>query len=156
MLDKVEEELRDFDKHPYKEYRHKRISGQKVMEFLRASGKRGGRKYVGFDKNGRSLRPGWKVFRNAFAAHFFGLEQSALQDYLEKSTKQNLVENEIYKPSISSPQSTVSSVWHYLLMTPLASVQEPLWVREDDMGVHGVADAIKKATPKDANEEEGK
>lgn len=155
MLDKIEAELREFNMRPYKDYRHRRISTEKVMYFLRAAGKRGGKKYVGFKKNGRSLRPRWKVFRNAFAAWFFGLDQSSLQDYLEKSTKQNVAENEIYNPSIVSPQSTVSGIWHYLLMTPLTLVKKPLWVSEDDMGLRGVSDAIEKAASKDADEEKG-
>jgi hypothetical protein len=156
MLEKVVAELREFEMRPHTDYRHKRVSSEKVMEFLSAPGKRGGRKYVGFDKNGKSLRPRWKVFRNAFAARFFGLEQSALQDYLEKSTKQNVMQSEIYEPTITPPRITVSGIWHYLLATPLASVQEPIWVSEDDMGFNGVADAIEKAISKGANDQDGK
>lgn len=154
MLEKIEAELRAFAMRPFKDYRHQRISSEKVMEFLRTIGRRGGRKYVGFKKSGRSLRPLWKVFRNAFAAWFFGLAQSTLQDYLEKSTKQRVAESEIYKPSIIPSQSSLSRIWHYLLMSPLVAIQEPIWVSNDNIGFRGFADAIEKATSNDDEDEE--
>ncbi|HEX8173979.1 MAG TPA: hypothetical protein VF543_02550 [Pyrinomonadaceae bacterium] len=155
ILAKVEVELRSFSRRPYTDFRHTRISGERVMEFLRDDGEKGGRKFVGFNEDGKSLRQSWKVFRNAFAAWFFGLDQSSVQDYLEKSTKESVVNDEVYIPSLLAPQSTVSGIWHYLLGTPLATAQEPIWIREDDMGFRGVADAIEKTTFKPAEDEEG-
>jgi hypothetical protein len=156
MLDNIEAALLDFDRQPYKDYRHRRISPRKVMEFLKAPGKRGGRQYVGSDRNGKSLRPSWKVFRNSFAARFFGLDRTSLQHYLERAPKQKIVEDEIYQPSIIPQRSTVSRLLYYLCITPLTSASEPIWVREDGMGFNGVADAIKKAKARVTEEVGGK
>lgn len=86
----------------------------RVMEFLRENGERGGRRFVAFDAEGNSFRPTWKNFRNAFAAWFFNLEQSVVQQYLEVAGKQDVVLDQVYEPSLDYPKTTVFRIFLYL------------------------------------------
>jgi hypothetical protein len=125
------------------------IYAHRVMEFLRDNGEKGGKRFVGFDKDGNSPRPRWVVFRNAFAAWFFDLDQSAVQKYLERARKQEVAVDEVYEPSMAYPKTTVARILHYLLTKPLVTVREPVLLREDDIELDDIENAIKKV-PLDA------
>lgn len=123
------------------------IYANRVMEFLQDDGEKGGKRFVGLDKDGNSPRPRWVVFRNAFAAWFFDLDQSAVQKYLERARKQDVAVNEVYEPSMVYPKTTVARILHYLLTRPLVTVREPVLLNESDIEMDDIEEAIKKLHP---------
>jgi hypothetical protein len=125
------------------------IYASRMMEFLRQGGKKGGRRFIGFDAEGNSLRTTWKDFRNAFAAWFFNLKQSAVQQYLEDAKKQNIVLDEIYEPSPTYPTTTIARIFTYLLTKPLIFARGPVLLRESVVGMGGIEEAIKKVSSND-------
>jgi hypothetical protein len=121
------------------------IYAHRVMEFLQDDGDKGGKRFIGFDKDGNSPRPRWVVFRNAFAAWFFDLDQSAVQKYLERARKQDVAIDEVYEPSMVYPKTTVARILQYLLTKPLVTAREPVSLREIDIELDDIEEAIKKA-----------
>jgi hypothetical protein len=122
------------------------IYAHRVMEFLQDNGEKGGKRFVGFDKDGNSPRPRWVVFRNAFAAWFFDLEQSAVQKYLERARRQDVAVNEVYEPSMVYPKTTVARILHYLLTKPLVTIREPVLLNEADIELDDIEKAINKVS----------
>lgn len=125
------------------------IYANRVMEFLTQGGKKGGKRFVGFDAEGNSLRTTWKDFRNAFAAWFFKLKQSAVQQYLEDAKKQNIVLDEVYEPSLAYPTTTIARIFTYLLTKPLVFARDPVLLRESDVGMHGIEEVINRVSSDD-------
>lgn len=123
VLKKIKQKLTDFEQQPYSDYTSRRISARAVMKFLRDKGTKGGRGYVGYDSEGESLRPTWKVFRNAFLAWLFHLERDSVQDYLEKAAKLEAVDD-FYQYSWTKPSTSVISMVTHLLASPLVTIQE--------------------------------
>ena len=154
ILDKLESALIDFEKQPLMGVNANQISTERIMEFLRTGGKKGGKRFVGNNKDGNWKRPNWKIFRNAFAAWFFGLDQSAVRTYLNRALKQGVTEDNIYQPSFVSPKSSVPRIWSYLLTTPLVAVREPVTLSESDIIIDDLEAAIKTAS-ESAEEGEG-
>jgi hypothetical protein len=144
VLEKLEVVLREFEKRPVRSYRP--ITTNRMMEFLKDSGARSGRRFVWLNEDGNSVRPRWLVFRNAFAAWFFDLDQSTIQEYLERAKKQHVVFDDVYQPSMIYPTTHVDSILRHLLTNPLVAVREPVWVDASDIGFPGVEKAIKKAS----------
>jgi hypothetical protein len=155
VLAKIETDLLAFEKQPYTDTKSRRISTDRVMEFLRKRGRKGGKRFVGANKESISLRPSWKVFRNAFAAWFFDLTQSVVQDYLEKASKENISGDDIYQYSWTSPESTTSLVLYYLLSNQLVMAHKPATVSETTIGFQGLEKAIEEATSRETEEEKG-
>lgn len=155
VLAKLETHLRKFESQPFHDSKSKRISTDRVMEFLRTDGDKGGKGFVGNNDYGISLRPSWKVFRNAFAAWFFDLDRDTVQEYLEKAAKEDISEHDVYQYSWRVPKSSVSLVFHYLVANQLVMAREPITLHESDIGHHGIAKAIERAISKETEEEEG-
>lgn len=153
ILAKLETDLISFGKLPRINFNGERISAARVMEFLRAGGKKGGKRFVGYNKAGNWRRPAWKVFRNAFAAWFFDLDQSVVQTYLKRAVKQSVIEDDVYQPSFASPKSSVPRIWHYLLTNPLVAVREPVKLFESDIIADDVEAAIEAASKVTEDEE---
>ena len=145
VLAKIETELLALERQPYTSDRFDSVSVRKVMEFLRKGGRNGGRRFVGYNKEGDSLRPRWIVFRNAYAAWLFGLKRKVVQEYLEDAAKQGSIESDVYQPSWVSPKGGVIPIIHHLLATPLVAVRDPILVSEVDIDIQGMEAAIKKA-----------
>ncbi|MDQ1591627.1 MAG: hypothetical protein QOG71_2254 [Pyrinomonadaceae bacterium] len=145
ILAKIETELLALERRPYTGNRFDSVSVRKVMEFLRKAGKKGGKKFVGYNAKGNLRRPRWKVFRNAYAAWLFGLKQSLVSEYLRKAAKQELIESDVYQPSWVSPKGGVIRIIHHLMTTPLVAVRNPVIISEDNIGFQGIEAAIKKA-----------
>jgi hypothetical protein len=155
VLAKLETGLRAFEKQPYTNSNSRRISADRVMEFLRAEGDKGGKKFVGNNEEGVSLRQQWKVFRNAFAAWFFDLDQkNTVQDYLEKAAKDDIAEDDIFQYSWITPKSRVSAVFYYLATNQLAMAREPITIHESDIGSLGIAKAIERITSQEREDED--
>jgi hypothetical protein len=144
VLEKLEPKLLEFEAESINSYRP--ITASRVMEFLKDSGGKGGRRYVWFDKDGNSVRPRWVVFRNAFAAWFFDLDQSTIQEYLERAAKQNVVFDEVYQPSMIHPTTTVARILHHLLTSPLVAVRDPVLLDASVVGFRGLEEALKRAS----------
>jgi hypothetical protein len=66
VLEKLEPKLLELEESLIGSYRP--ITTNRMMEFLKDSGEKGGRRFVWLNEDGNSTRPRWKVFRNAFAA----------------------------------------------------------------------------------------
>lgn len=143
VLEKLHRELVEFEPRSVSSYRL--ITANRVMEFLTDSGGKGGSRFVWFNEAGNSARPRWIVFRNAFAAWFFDLDQSTIQEYLERAAKQDVVFDNVYRPSMTYPTTTVSLILHHILKTPLIAVREPVWVDASIVGLPGLEEAIKRA-----------
>lgn len=131
------------------------ITVSRVMEFLKDSGRTGGRRFVWVNKGGNLRRQKWVAFRNAFAAWFFGLDQSTIQEYLERAARQNVVFDNVYEPSMVYPTTTVDRMLRHLLTNPLVAAREPVWVRESGVGFC-LEDAIKEATSDTEKQPRGK
>lgn len=117
------------------------IYTSRVMEFLNGPGS----KFTWFDENGNSPRRKWVGFRNAFAAWYFDLAQTSVQHYLEKASKQNVVVDELYEPSMIYPTTTVYRILHYLFENPLTAAREPVVVNDRDIELGSLEAAIVKA-----------
>jgi hypothetical protein len=131
VLEKIEAELTALERSG-EVHTPGRITIARVMEFLRDGGRNGGKRYVGNNKKGVSRRPPWKVFRNAFLAWFYGLDQRSVQQYLEDAAKEAVDIDQIFQPSFTSHVTTVHRMWQHILATPLAIVSEPDVVSETD------------------------
>jgi hypothetical protein len=153
-LEKMNADLLAFEKLPHIDIKSRRISAERVMMFLREEGEKGGRRFIGYNEDGISQRQSWKVFRNAFAAWFFELEQSVVQDYLEKAAKESFNSDDVYQYSWTSPQTLVSQVFHYLLSRQLVMAREPVTISESSIGYMGLGRAIEEALS--GVDEEGK
>lgn len=145
-LEKMNADLLAFEKQPHIDIKSRRISAERVMTFLHKEGEKGGKRFIGYNEEGILQRQSWKVFRNAFAAWFFELEQSVVQDYLEKAAKENLNSDDVYEYSWTSPQTLVSQVIHYLLSRELVMAREPVTISESSIGYMGLRRAIEEAT----------
>lgn len=152
-LTKIEAKLLKFERYPYTDDRLRRVSSASVMRFLKDGGRKGGRRFIGNNTDGISLRPRWKSFLYTFAAWYFGLKRSVVQEYLEKAAKQNVPDKEVYRSFGDSPTSDVHRVLSYLFATPLIAVREPIWLNEFDAGLHSIPIAIENAaSEKKSNE----
>jgi hypothetical protein len=156
VLAKLETVLLAFESQPYTDSRNRRVSANRVMEFLRTGGEYGGERFVGYDQNGKLKRRRWIEFRNAFAGWYYGLGQTVVQQYLETAAKQDLIDEEVYQPSWVSPQGNVCRILHYLLSTQLVAVREPMMLSEEDIDVDGIERAIKKSASNTEEIDEGK
>jgi hypothetical protein len=154
-LEKLKADLLTFEKQPHTEIKSRRISADRVMMFLHEEGAKGGKKFIGYNEDGISLRQSWKVFRNAFAAWFFDLEQSVVQDYLEKAAKENVDSDDVYQYSWTSPRTLVSRIFHYLLSGQLVMARQPVTISEAIIGVHGLDKAIEDANSEATEEGRG-
>ncbi|MGB7922356.1 MAG: hypothetical protein WCF57_03845 [Pyrinomonadaceae bacterium] len=152
-LAKIEAELRTFENQPYINSTSSRIPASRVMEFLQDDVEKGGKRFVGNNEEGVSLRPSWKIFRNAFAAWLFDLAQGVVQEYLEKAAKLS-VDVEVYQYSYVKPKTTVSRIFHYLLVNQLVMAREPITVSESKIDFQGIEKTIEKINS-DTLEEEG-
>jgi hypothetical protein len=144
-LAKLKDDLLVFESQPYIVTKTRRISAERVSEFLQEQGEKGGRRYIGSNQEGNSLRPSWKVFRNAFAAWFFDLEQSSVQEYLEKAVKENVNIDDVYQYSWASPRTLVARIFHYLLTNQLVMARTPVTISESSIGYRGLEEAIEEA-----------
>lgn len=154
-LAKLKADLIAFEKQPHTDMKSRHISAERVMMFLHEEGEKGGRRFIGYNEDGISLRQSWKVFRNAFAAWFFDLEQSVVQDYLEKAAKENVDSDDVYQYSWASPRTLVSQVFHYLLSQQLVMARQPVTVSENTIGFHGLERAIEEAISETDEENKG-
>jgi hypothetical protein len=143
IVAKLEARLVDLENQPYVEGQYRRIPVRTVMEFLREEGLQGGLKYVGSNEEGDSLRPSWKIFRNAYAAWFFDLSQPVVQEYLEKAAKQNLADSDVYQPSWVSEKSSIPRILYSLLANQLVMVREPVLLSEEILHLKGIERAIE-------------
>lgn len=99
--------------------KNERVSTKDVMGFLRTSGSA----FVGCDAEGRSLRPQWRVFRNAFIGWLFDLSQSStVQPYLETSSKVTFEGAGIYQPTGTTAKSSIPAIVRFLMATSLVRV----------------------------------
>lgn len=155
VLAKLEACLLAFEQHPHTDTKSRRISADRVIKFLRAEGEKGGKRFVGNNDEGISQRPSWKVFRNAFAACFFDLEQSVVQEYLEKAAKKNVASDDVYQYSLISPKSNVYRVFLYSLSNQLLMARDPVIISEDSIGSEGLESAIAEAISGIAEEDKG-
>ena len=155
VLAKIETELLALEIQPDTSNRFSSVSVRKVMGFLRKGGRKGGRRFVGYNED-VSLRPRWVVFRNAFAAWLFGLSQSVVQEYLEDAATQQPIESDVYQPSWVSPKGAVFPIVYRLLKTPLVAVRDPVVISETDIGFYGIAEAIKQSVSDVHGEDQGK
>ena len=144
-LEKMNADLLGFEKQPHTEIKSRRVSAERVMMFLREEGEKGGKRFIGYNEDGILKRQSWKVFRNAFAAWFFDLEQSIVQDYLEKAAKENVNSDDVYEYSWTSPRTLVSQVFHYLLSQQLVMAREPVMLSESAIGYMGLGRVIEEA-----------
>jgi hypothetical protein len=157
VLEKVKADLLAFEKQPHTDIQSRRISMDIVMMFLNEEGERGGKRFIGYNEEGISLKPSWKVFRNAFAAWYFELAQPVVQDYLEKAAKENVVSDDVYQYSWNAPRSIISTVIHYLLTNQLVMAREPVMISETSIGFHGlelekaIEDAISEGMESEGN-----
>lgn len=156
VLAKIESDLLIFEKQEHTDVKSRRISVNRVMDFLREDGEKGGRRFVGNNVEGYSLRPSWKVFRNAFAAWFFNLAQSVVQEYLEKAAKENLDSADVYQPSWVRPVSYLSNVFHYIVANQLTMARETVTLGETDIGFSGIEEVLAATSSDSVEEEEGK
>jgi hypothetical protein len=154
-LVKLKADLLAFENEPHTNTKSRRISAERVVEFLQEQGEKGGKRFIGNNEEGISLRPSWKVFRNAFAAWFFDLAQSVVQDYLEKAAKENVVTDDVYQYSWVSPRSMVSVVLHYLLSNQLVMARKPVTISETSIGFRGLDKALEEAISGASEEDEG-
>lgn len=143
VLAKLKAALLTFEKHPHTDINSRRISTERIMTFLNEEGEKGGKRFVGYSEEGISLKPSWKVFRNAFVAWFFELAQSVVQDYLEKAAKENVISDDVYQYSWNAPRSIVANVFHYLLTNQLVMARAPMMISETSIGFHGLEKAIE-------------
>jgi hypothetical protein len=126
ILAKLESRLRAFEKQIQLGNKNRRISAEKIMKFLRKKGERGGRRFIGNNRDGKWPRPRWIVFRNAFVAWFFALKQRSVPSYLRDAAKQALVDPEVYN-AWELPKTAVSGILYDLLSIPLVIVRpQPL------------------------------
>ncbi len=144
-LAKLKADLLAYEKQPYTDIKSRVISADRVMLFLYEEGNKGGMRFVGNNHEGISLRPSWKVFRNAFAAWFFDLAQSVVQDYLEKAAKENIDGDTIYQYGWNSPRILVANVFHYLLSGQLVMAHQPVEMSEDIIEYESMGNAIEVA-----------
>jgi hypothetical protein len=155
VLAKLETDLLEFERQLDSYNKSRRISTNRVIEFLRADEDKGGKRFVGNNEEGASRRQSWKVFRNAFTAWFFDLDQETVQEYLEKAAKEDIAERDIYQYSWITPKSRVSLIFHYLVTNQLVMARDPITVHESDVGYHGIDKAIEKITSEETEKEEG-
>lgn len=57
-----------------------------------------------------------------------------------------MVFDDLYQSSMIYPTTTVASILHRLISTPLVTVREPVLVDASDVGFPGLGEAIKRAT----------
>jgi hypothetical protein len=124
VLEKIETELRALERLG-EVNTPGRIPISRVMGFLKDGGQKGGRKFVAYNEEGVSSRPAWKVFRNAFLAWFYDLEQGSVQQYLEDAAKTDIDVDNIFQPTFNNPITTVHRIWQHVLEIPLTIISEP-------------------------------
>lgn len=145
VLASLKADLLMFEKQPHTDLKSRRISTDRIMMFLNEEGEKGGKRFVGYSEEGISVKPSWKVFRNAFVAWFFELAQPVVQDYLEKAGKENVDSDDVYQYSWNAPRSIVANVFHYLLTNQLVVAREPMMISETSIGFRGLEKAIEDA-----------
>lgn len=146
ILQKLEKDLIEFERRPYVETGRRRVSASRVIEFLRKPGRRGGRRFVGNNREGVSRRRRWKEFFHAFAAWFHEMDQSSVQQYLEDAAKMKVDGEDVYQPSFVAPKAGLPAIMSYLLATELAHVRRPVRVHETKIGFQGLIKAIEENT----------
>ncbi len=153
VIAKLETDLCVFESQPHSDSKSRRISTNRIMEFLRTEGDKGGKRFVGNNEEGVSRRQKWVVFRNAFAAWFFILDQETVQEYLEKAAKEEIAKRDIYPYSWTTPESRVCLIFHYLVANQLVMAREPVTLHESDIGHYGIEKAIEIISSKEMEEE---